>query len=51
MVSPAPTNKMVNSLSDSKIWRAKLQAAYATDTALSPILVSVRTRFAVENVF
>ena len=50
MVSPAPTNKKRNLSKRSKIWRANPQAAYATDTALAPISVSERTRFAVENV-
>jgi hypothetical protein len=34
-----------------KICRARVQAAKATETALAPISVSVRTRLATENDF
>jgi hypothetical protein len=48
---PAPTSITVTDESDSKIWRARVQAANATETALAPISVSVRTRLATENDF
>lgn len=51
MVSPAPTNSTVTVESDSNICRARVQAANATDTALEPMSVSVRTRLATENDF
>ena len=51
MVSPAPTSITVTVERDSKIWRARVQAAKATETALAPMSVSVRTRFATENDF
>lgn len=51
MVSPAPTSKTLRSASDSKICRASVQAAKATETALAPISVSVRTRLATEKDF
>ncbi len=50
MVSPAPTSNTVTLESDSKICRARVQAAKATETALAPISVSVRTRLATERI-
>ena len=44
-------NNTVTVERDSKICRASVQAAKATDTALAPISVSVRTRFATEKDF
>lgn len=48
---PAPTSSTVTLESDSKICRASVQAANATETALAPMSVSVRTRLATENDF
>ena len=47
IVSPAPISSAVCSLRSVKICRARLTAAKATDTGLSPIAVSVRTCLAV----
>ena len=48
-VSPAPTSSAVRFSKLANTVRAIATAAEATDTALAPILVSVRTRLATEN--
>ena len=51
MVSPAPTSSTLVWERSEKIRRPRLTAAKATDTALAPISVSVRTRLATEKDF
>ncbi len=49
IVSPAPTISAVRESKLENTFLAIATAAEATDTALAPICVSVRTRFATEN--
>ena len=51
IVMPAPIRSAVCEPNPAKNWFARLTAAYATETGLLPISVSVRTFLATENVW